>query len=620
MKDNVTLIWQQLGKRKSILLPKESSLSTEVIFDRSFGIGPVSFRGYTANDKKHPVNLNGKLDKTITPTIIKQVTPLVITKAVRDYQISLNVVNKALGPIEVKWEEDGKPQILQVPFLGRAQRRILLKDQLKAKPIAFSAFIKGTKDSASLDGKNPLYVWPLTFRRVKNVVADKKFYIDFRVTNQVAEDIIVNWKENGVRKSFIIKPGIRGRQNRAFTGPNAKDPVTFTAVTKETNATVKLDGLDVVEVVPRIRRIWTSWTAKKNYYLDLKVENRAADDIVVFWTEGGKQKSIEVAKGKNRIEEMVFEGLDARKKIEFGAVIKGSDHVVQLNGKDQVEFESTPEKKLNVVKAGKKYFLDVEFSNEVAGDIVVSWNEDGKAKSLSIPRGSDDKVNIVLDGPGANNAVSFAAVIKGTDESVDLNGKGIVSFFPSAVPKTKSVYASKYFFLDLEIDNQAPDAIAVRWQTNGAEKNKGIQPGDKGNIRIVSSGVRADDPVQFDAVIKGLDEAVPLNGKSSIAFTPSPKKESKKAVASIYKLQLINKVSGDVTASLQIGQNSQNIKVPYKGSKDTYIDFDSFVGALKLTGINDRNKRKVNLNGSVDFEIVKDEKNKVITVVLESSK
>ena len=620
MKDNVTLIWQQLGKRKSILLPKESSLSTEVIFDRSFGIGPVSFRGYTANDKKHPVNLNGKLDKTITPTVVKQVTPLVITKAVRDYQISLNVVNKAIGPIEVKWEEGGKPQLLQVPFLGRAQRRILLKDQLKAKPIAFSAFLKGTKDSASLDGKNPLYVWPLTFRRVKNIVADKKFYIDFRVTNQVAEDIIVNWKENGVKKSFVIKPGTRGKQNRAFTGPNAKDPVTFTAVTKETNATVKLDGLDVVEIVPRIRRIWTSWTAKKKYYLDLKVENRAADDIVVFWTESGKQKSIEVAKGKDRVEEMIFEGLDARKKIEFGAVIKGTDHVVQLNGKDQAEFESAPEKKLNIVKAGKKYFLDVEFSNKVAGDIVVSWNENGKAKSLSIPRGSDDKVSIVLDGPGANNAVSFAAVIDGTDESVDLNGKGIVSFFPSAVPKTKSVYASKNFFLDVEVDNQAPDAIAVKWQVNGAEKAKDIQPGDKGKIGMVSSGIRADDQVQFNAVIKGVDQAVPLNGKSSIEFTPSLKKESKKAVASIYKLRLISKVSGDVTASLQIGQNSQNIKVPYKRSKDTYIDFDSFVGALKLTGINDRNKRKVNLNGSVDFEIVKDEKNKVITVVLENSK
>ena len=622
LQEDVNLVWQQQGKRKTMRIPKRTAKRVNIKFDRTLGLSPVTFRAYTV-EKNLPVKVGRSLDIARTPTIRPRFRRLQLKKAVRDFFMRVVVENKAAEAIDVKWtDEDGTETVFAVPRKGQVQKFFALRDRLKANPIEFKSFIVGTDEPVTLNGRDNWIVRPWPRPKPVFMRAEKKTYIDLEVVNQTPDDILVKWKDkDGKEKSLEVKSGSRAANDFVFSGPDAKKPLKFYAVDKITGDITKLNDTEETEVVPQYKKKKTLLVVKKKYYLDLKVENRAADDVVVKWTQDGQPKSMEVPKGEDKIKEMVFEGPDARKRIKFNAVIKGTNIPAELNGKPEVEFESMPEKMLNIVRLDKKYYLNVDVINKLPEPIVVSWPENGKQKTLEVPAKFDGKIRAVLDGPDADKPVKFSAVAKSTNEPVELNETDSATFTPTLdEKKVNTAVAESIFYLDVEVTNEAPDPITVKWQEKGINKTMDIVPGKKKMVEMVFDGLKTDRPVKFDAVVKGIDQVVPLNRQDDVEFKPTKQKMTQKAVASIYKLRLINKASGDVTAKLELGPDLQKAKVPFKGTKEKYIDFDGLANVMELSGIVDKTQREVSLNGLKKLEVVRDDKNKVITVILEDSK
>ena len=546
--------------------------------------------------------------------------------------LAFNVKNELDEPITVKWQQDGQTKSLSVPAKTTESKELVfdLAKPGALSPKIFKGFTKEGNKPVNINSKKMLTLSPSIEKKKENIVVSpntEDSYTIIYVINNAKEDAEVAWKRGDINHVIRVPNGDKRYHEIVFDKRKGEVPLTFSAhsYVKGKDYRFALNSSATHTFSPTVtKKVNTLVIGGELKTVDVNFVNNADGPVVISWLENDRKQTQSLEKGEKLKRTIMRAPEDAKKKLVFTARRSDVNIGVQLNDDTSAVFDPSVDKSgKNIVATDIQGYIDINVKNEVAGDIIVKWKENGVEKSLDVKRSKNASKDIVTTGPNVKDPVKFTAVMKETNDKVKLNDLDAVEIVPQLNKKNakaESIVASKDFFLDVEIDNQAPDAIAVRWQENGVEKTKDIESADKGMIGMIFKGSRADDPVQFDAVIKRAKQVVPLDGKNNVKFTPSTKKETKKAIASIYKLRLINKVSGDVTATLKIGQTSQNIKIPYKGSKDTYIDFDSVVGALKLTGINDRNQRKVNLNGSLDFEIVKDEKNKVITVVFKDGK
>ena len=545
--------------------------------------------------------------------------------------LAFDVKNELDEPIVVKWQEDGDTKSFTVPA-KTTQAKELAFDLAKPgalSPKIFKAFTEKDNQPVNINDKKMLTFTPSVEKKKENIVVspntEDSYTIIYNINN-AKEDVEVAWKRGNINHVIRVPNEDKRYHEIVFDKRKGEVPLTFSAhsYTKGRDYKFSLNDSATQTFLPTLtKKINVLVIGGELKAVDVNFVNNAEGPVVISWLEDNRKQTQSLGKGEKMKRTIMRPAEDADKKLVFTVRRSDADIGAQLNDDTSAVFDPSVDKSgKTIVATDLQGYIDINVNNEVAGDIIVKWKENGVEKSLDVKRGKDASNAIVVTGPNVKDPVKFTAVMNETNDKVKLNNLDDVEIVPQLSRKAKanSIVASKNFFLDLEIDNQAPDAISVRWQENGAEETKDIQPGDKGKIGMVSKGTRADDPVQFDAVIKGTNQEVPLDGRSSVEFTPSPKKETKKAVASIYKLRLINKVSGNVTARLEIGPDLQNIKVPYKGSKDTYINFDGSLNVVKLSGVNDRNQRKVTLNGSVDFMVVRDEKNKVITVILENSK
>ena len=545
--------------------------------------------------------------------------------------LAFDVKNELDEPIVVKWQEDGEKKSLSVPA-KTTQAKELVFDLAKPgalSPKIFKAFTKEDNQPVNINDKKMLTFTPSVEKKKENIVVSSNTEDSYTIIyniNNAKEDVEVAWKQGDINHVIRVPNEDKRYHEIVFDKRKGEVPLTFSAhsFAKGKDYGLALNDSATQTFSPTLtKKVNVLVIGGELKAVDVNFVNNAEGPVVISWLENNREQTQNLGKGEMMKRTIMRPAADADKKLVFTVRRSDADIGARLNDDTSAVFDPSVDKSgKTIVATDVQGYIDINVSNQVAGDIIVKWKENGVEKSLDVKRGKDASNGIVVTGPTVKDPIKFTAVMNETNEKVKLNDLDALEIVPQLSRKAKanSIVASKNFYLDVEIDNQAPDAIAVRWQENGAEKTKDIQPGDKGKIGMVSKGTRADDPVQFDAVIKGTNQEVPLDGRSSVEFTPSPKKETKKAIASIYKLRLINKVSGNVTVRLGIGPDLQNIKVPYKGTKDTYINFDGSLNVMKLSGVNDRNQRKVILNGSVDFTVVRDEKNKVTTVILENSK
>jgi len=434
----------------------------DVIFERKFGVSPVVFRGYTADEKRFPVKLNGALARTFMPMIKRTVWLLRIEKAVKDYYLVFTVNNLASDAIDVIWLEDGKQQVLTIPFKGRKGRSIMFKDRLHVGPVAFEAFLKGTKQRVTLNKQNQLVIVPKAFITRQLFTADKDYTVGVSVRNQVADDIEVRYGQAGVNGSFAVRRGDQFTRDLIFKGPNARNAVQFDAVSRRVNASVKLNGLDVVAISPGSEQRTTELIARLKYYLVLKFENLVQGAVFVKWKSGtGEDRSIKIVAGNETVLEMDFQGVNADRAISFTASGYVDGKTMHLNGMDVFTAHPHPFKKALAIKITEKYYVDVEIRNDVARRITLVWNINKEQRVLHVDKGATMMLSIALDESRSASPVEFEAFVEGSNVHVSLNGTDKITIFPLKKRKRVRIDASKEFYIDIQIKNRVREQIEV---------------------------------------------------------------------------------------------------------------------------------------------------------------
>ena len=603
------------------MVKAKSKRSLEIEFDlKYYGISPIIFRGYTVDGKKLPVKLNGRLEQSFTPSIRRVKRLLRIGKAVNDYMITFSVTNFAVGAIDVIWLEDGKQQILEVPYKGKSGRAVLFKDRLTVKPVTFEAFLKGTEQRVTLNKEKRLKIVPQIFIKRRLFVAEKEYFATVNVKNQVAENIEVRWKQTGKEKSFVVSKGERFTKSLTFSGPNAKDDVSFEAVSKQTNAKVKLNSLDIVKISPQLERTTKNLVARMNYYVLLKFENLAKGAVEVKWSENSKEKTIIVNRNSEREMELDFDGVDADRRIKLEAKLKEFNKIIQLNGKNILSVRPKPNKVLTIIRLTEKFYIDMEIENDAAKGIVLVWKINKERRTLDIAKGMTKRNEIVFDGVKSASPVRFEAFVEGDDARTTLDGKDYVVLDPQRRRNTVKIVARKDFYLDLQVKNQVGEPIEVKWQEDGLDKFQVISPYETSLVSIKVAGQNADKPIKFWATIKDKEDVVELDEKRSVTFVPQIKRSAITVIATAYKVRLVNRASGDVTVRWRTEQDFMSLGIPSKEVKEKYVNFDKPTDSLIFTGINKKIKTPVLINGTKQFTLFKDSRQLTVTVDITDGK
>ena len=614
----MTLIWQQQGKRKALYFSPNAKKEAEVIFDRKFGLSPITFRGYVVRPKKLPVKLNGKKDVIYTPTIKKVTKPLKITKAVKDYFIIFAVENKATDAIEVFWSEDGRKQILEIPYMGTRSRSIILKDRLKVDKVVFNGFLKGTNQSVLLNQIESLAILPQTHIRSRKIVADKNYYLDVKIDNQATEDISVWVRQNENHHDFDVKYGTKTNKSFIFDGPYANKPVFINAVSNKTKSKVELNGQWSIKEVPSPEKLGLALLATLKHHLPIRFESKVGSPVVVSWEEQEKRRSIEVAVNASEILELVFEGKFANLPITFSATLKDTVRDIKLNSLDTIELYPSPDNEtFIIVNLTESYFLDVAMINIVSGDVKLFWEIDSQLKSVNIKRGAVRELELFSTKP---TAVKFYGVINGTNEFVYLNGAKSLKIALYKQRTLLRINITKDFSLQIELKNEIKNKINFKWKDNKSIKSKEVAAGETQVIDIVAFGQRADSPIQFTASFNDEMHLVELNRRPSIEFTPTAKLSKFYVTASAFYIDFVNNCSANVTVTIFGKQSVQEVEIAYNAKKTKYVNSSFVPDSFRIGAANNEKKSDVLLNGKPELNFYWSPSMKSITVLLTDGK
>lgn len=616
----MSLIWQQLGRRRTLLVNANSEMYAEIAFDLQYGISPFTFRGYTDDAKKLPVKLNGALDTSFEPSVSKKTRRLRIVKAVKDYYILFSVTNMAIGSIDVKWMEDGKQQTLVIPFQGTRGRSVLFKDRLRVNPVIFEAFLSGTNQRVKLNKRNRLQIVPQTYIKKQLFIAEKEYYVTVNIINQIADDIEVKWNQFGFGRSFIVLTGETSKKTLSFSGPVANAVVNFEATVNGTNAKVKLNGLDVVAVLPTLDSKAVNMVASAQYHLILLFNNSVQGDVVVSWMENGVKKTTELVTQTDKRLDLIFKGVNANRPIAFTAKLKEFDKIIQLNGKDELLLQPALSRDLITVLPTERYYLDLDIINDAAKDIIVWWVSEKERKSVNIARGESKEVNLVFDGINSVSSIKLEAFIKDTDERVNINEKSSLSFAPLRRRNVIKVTASKEYFLDLEVENQVDESIEVHWVENGKMKSQKIAPYTTALISLTTTGQNADNAIEFSATLQGGNHTVELDERRAVKFMPRINRRPIRVTAAVYKIRFVNQALGNAVIKWRVGETVLSLNIPSKAAKETYLDFNKQTDLLVFSGINEKSNTSVLINGTQELTLFKDSRRLIVSVNITDGK
>ena len=621
MNSNISLEWQQQGKRQILLIEPNIRRNVDINFDPTYGTSPVVFRGYTTDGRRFPVKLNGALSRSFTPTFRRTVWLLKLERAVKNYFLMFTVNNLASGAIDVIWAEDGKQQTLTVPFRGKNGRAVLLENRLAVSPLTFEAFLKGTTERVTLNRENLLQVAPQAFITRRIFTAEKEYIVNVHVENKVAEDIEVRYRQSGIARSFIVSRGGQLANKLIFSGPSAKDAVQFDAISKQRRVSVKLNDKDIVTISPDIDKPIINLVARMKYFLVLKFENLVQDAVVVKWrSEDGEDKSTELKPNNYTIIELDFQGVSASNPLTLHAELKGHDKIVQLNGRDTLTVQPKPSKDAQVIRVSEKYYIDIAVKNEVAKGIVLVWNASTEQRTLDIAKGAKGTVEIVFNGARSTSSIDFQAFVEGTEVPVLLNGKDKISLKPTRWRGNVQINVSKDFFVDIEVKNKVGEAIELRWKRGENYNSQVIAPYDTSRVSIVTSGKYADRPMEFSAVLEGRKDPVELDEKSTLTLIPQMRRSPVSVTATAYKMVFINHARSNVVLKWGSGENSAGMIVPFRAAKERYLIFDESTDMLNFSGINGESKAPVLINGTKQFALFKDSRRLTTMVTIMDGK
>eukprot|EP00794_Sanderia_malayensis_P005408 gene5408-6084_t len=566
MNEDITVIWQQQGLRKSVNVRKNSKVAKEIVFDRTKGLSPVDFRAITTS-KNLAVRLNGRYEVTITPTIVKRKNVLIARKGVFDFYVVLDIINEVSGPITVAWKQDGVAFNTQVEHKGRKSKEIVFRDRVKAPFVELiKGSLAGSTEPVTLNRRSTVRLRATRSKVKRRLIARKNYFVDVDIESQVADDVVLNWKENGVSKSLELPSGQKKSRSMTFSGPTANRPLKFTATIKNTNHRVMLNGKDLVEITPTPAKQRSKLVATKQYTVDANVLNVATGDIVVKVTSKKGVENINVKQGATSKVQIVQDGLQAKTPVTLTALLERTNAPIRLNGKDSVNLIPTPVKEEKEVVASELYFLDLEIVNKAPGAVVVMWKDNQRSKSVEIDAGLTKNHSIVLEGPDANKAITFQAITKGNAELVKVNDGDSVVFAPSSSKTTpKKIVITQPFYLDVEVVNNVPSDIVVSWKENGKDKSLDVKQGETSKQEIVLHGPNSEKPVEFKAVKKGTNVPVKLNGQDKVAVNPSSSKGGVYgmiATAPYYlDVEVVNNVPSDIVVSWKENGKDKSLDV-----------------------------------------------------------
>ncbi|XP_065072057.1 LOW QUALITY PROTEIN: uncharacterized protein LOC135696557 [Rhopilema esculentum] len=615
---NVTLIWQQQGKRKALYVSPNEKKEAEVIFHRKFGLSPITFRGYVESPKKLPVKLNGEKHVIYTPTIKKVTKPLEITKAVKDYFIIFAVENKATDAIEVFWSEDGRKQFLEIPYMGTRSRSIILKDRLEVDRVVFRGFLKGTNQSVLLNHIESLAIQPQTHIRSRKIVADKNYYLDVKIDNQATEDISIWVRQNENHHDFDVKYDTKTNRSFTFDGPKANKPVVINAVSKKTKSKVELNGQWSIKEVPSPEKVELALLATVKHHLPIRFDSKVSSTVVVSWEEQEKRRSIEVAANASEKLELVFKGKFANLPITFSATLKDAVKDIKLNSLDTIELHPTPDNEtFIIVNLTESYFLDVAMINFVSGDVKLFCEIESQIKSVNIKRGAVRDLELFSTKP---TVVKFHGVMNGTNEFVYLNGARSLKLALYKSRTSLRINITKDFSLQIELKNEIKDKIYLKWKDNKSIKSNEVAAGQTQVIDIATSGQNADSLIQFTASLNDETHLVELNRRPSIEFTPTAKLSKFYVTASAFYIDFVNNCSANVTVTIFGRQSVQEVKIAYNSKKTKYMNASFVPDSFRINAANNNKKSDVLLNGKPDLNFYWSPNTKSITVLLTDDK
>ena len=529
----VEVSWLEKGKKRKLEVKPTKTAGIEVALVSEAALEPLEIKGkYKKYDD--PVLMNGLQSISLTPTIDKTKQSVVIKDAPK--YVSVDLINKATVPVSFLWKEKGKEQVKSVKPGDKKQQEIVLLGQEAYTPLEITAKRTATDSPVLVNKRDQVFFTPSLSKPLNAVTATyKPNYVIASFINSAAAPIIVSWKRDGVKKTKEVKPGETVQQELVFTDGDTKKQVTFTAVRKDINEPVRLNGAANVKfTVTTNKRLQTAIASDMPRYVLAAFTNNAAGPIVVSWQQDGEKKTREVKPGETAQQELVFIDGDPKKQVTFSAVRKNNNEPVTLNGAANVKFTVTPDKTTQraIARDVPRYII-AEFTNNAAGPIAVSWQQDGEKKTREFKPGETAQQELLFIDGDPKKQVTFSAVRKNNNEPVTLNGAANLKFTVTPDKTTQRAIARDVpRYIVAEFTNNAAGPIAVSWQQDGEKKTRELKPGETAQQELLFIDGDPKRQVTFSARRNDNNEPVELNGAENVKLTVTSDKRAQKSIVS----------------------------------------------------------------------------------------
>ena len=606
----IVVNWLENGVKKSKEVAVGETVQQELAFDDGHLKKTVKFTA-KRKDNDEVVLLNGASHVSLAVTRDK-IAASVVASNYPMYVVA-DFVNNAAVPIVVNWLENGVKKSKEVAFGETVQQELAFDDGDLKKTVKFTAKRKDNDEVVLLNGASDVSLAVTRDKIASSVVASNyPMYVVADFVNNAAVPIVVNWLENGVKKSKEVAVGETVQQELAFDDGDLKKTVKFTAKRKDNDEVVLLNGASDVSLAVTRDKIAASVVAS-NYpmYVVADFVNNAAVPIVVNWLENGVKKSKEVAVGETVQQELAFDDGDLKKTVKFTAKRKDNDEVVLLNGASDVSLAVTRDKiAASVVASNYPMYVVADFVNNAAVPIVVNWLEKGVKKSKEVAVGETVQQELAFDDGDLKKTVKFTAKRKDNDEVVLLNGASDV---PLAVTRDKiaaSVVASNYpMYVVADFVNNAAVPIVVNWLENGVKKSKEVAVGETVQQELAFDDGDLKKTVKFTAKRKDNDEVVLLNGSSDVSLAVTRDKIAASVVASNYPMYVVADFVNNAAVPIVVNwlengvKKSKEVAVGETVQQELAFDDGDLKKTVKFTAKRKDNDEVVLLNGASDVSL-----------------
>eukprot|EP00112_Aurelia_sp_Birch-Aquarium-sp1_P015441 Seg3419.4 transcript_id=Seg3419.4/GoldUCD/mRNA.D3Y31 product="hypothetical protein" protein_id=Seg3419.4/GoldUCD/D3Y31 len=601
----VSFVWKEKGTEKFITVKPGDKKRQEIHLLGQDAYAPLKITAKRTGTVS-PVDVNNATEVSFTPSLSKHLNAVIATNKPR--YIVVDLTSNAAGPIVVSWEQDGEKKTREVKPGESVQEELVFIDGDPRRQVTFNAVRKDNNEPVKLNGADNVKFTVTPDKKLQKAAAsDMPRYIVADFTNNAAGPIVISWEQHGEKQTREVKPGETVQQELVFTDGDPKRQVTFTAVRKDNNEPVKLNGAENVKfTVTTDKKPQKAAASDMPRYIVADFTNNAAGPIVVSWEQDGEKKTREVKPGETVQQELVFIDGDPKRQVTFTAVRKDNNEPVKLNGAENVKFTVTPDKKPQRAAASDMpRYIVADFTNNAAGPIVVSWEQDGEKKTREVKPGETVQQELVFIDGDPKRQVTFTAVRKDNNEPVKLNGAENVKFTVTPDKKPQKAAASdmpRYVVADFT--NNAAGPIVVSWEQDGEKKAREVKPGETVQQELVFIDGDPKRQVTFTAVRKDNNEPVKLNGADNVKFTVSPDKKPQRAAASDMPRYIVadftNNAAGPILVSWeQDGEKKTREVKPGETVQQelVFIDGDP-KRQVTFTAVRKDNNEPVKLNGA----------------------